>query len=323
MVDSARNKINLKSLRKNILSVAVTFLLLLVLFTFYPIANFLNDLAKLSAFQIAVILTGGLFFLLASGIELYFYYRIYSARRISMYDMFTLPLVMNLWGHILPFQGAFIYNALYLKSKYLISVGTNLKVYIFQFACSISIGVMILLWFKINNNTIQPIEYFIYILSILIPFFYNKSWWLIQIFLQKYLPGRFQLDNLSYSEFSIKKIIFLFFINLMITFIYSLWLHVIAEILDYKISFVAILIAAILSKVALLFRFTPGNIGVNQFAFSGIFVLLGLAASQGVSISLYVSAAYFCISFTIGIIFHIINQKYISLNKIFLSQNEK
>ena len=109
----------------------------------------------------------------------------------------------------------------------------------------------------------------------------------------------------------------------MVTFFYSLWLNVIAEILDYKMSFVAILITAILSKLALLLRFTPGNIGVNQFAFSGIFVLLGLAASQGVSISLYVSAAYFCISFTIGIVFHIINLKHISLNKMFLSQNEK
>jgi len=103
---------------KSLLSVVFTILLLIVLFHFYPVEDFIEKFVHFKLVQVLIILGTGLFFLLSTGIELFFYYRIYAGRNISLYDVVTLPIVMNLWGHVLPFQGSFIYNAVYLKSKY-------------------------------------------------------------------------------------------------------------------------------------------------------------------------------------------------------------
>jgi uncharacterized membrane protein YbhN (UPF0104 family) len=302
---------------KNILSGILSLLLLLILFQVYSFESFLDTISVLKITDIVIIIACGVIFLFSTGVELYYYYRIYLQKKISLYDTLTLPAVMNLWGHILPFQGSFIYNAVYLKSKYGFSINSNFKVYLFQFFCSISIGAFMLMGFKIHNQTIVGIEYPVYLLIILLPFFYNKSWVLLNTVIIKFLPEKFKFENPHLEEFGYKKILFLILINIIVSLIFSLWLYIIAVLLDYNIQFLQLFIIGILSKIALLLKITPGNLGINQFTFAGIFVLLGLPSSEGVDISLYLSISYFIISFTVGMIFHVVNMKHMKLNQLF------
>src|SRR5688572_19698092 len=43
------------------------------------------------------------------GIEWFLIYKQTNNAKIDLYDILTLPYVVNLWGHLIPFQGSFIY----------------------------------------------------------------------------------------------------------------------------------------------------------------------------------------------------------------------
>ena len=68
-----------------------------------------------------------------SGIELRFLYGRVSKIRLSIYDTLTLPMVINLWGVLIPFQGSFIFTSAYMHSKYKKGVGHSAKVYLLSF----------------------------------------------------------------------------------------------------------------------------------------------------------------------------------------------
>ncbi|MCC6447870.1 MAG: hypothetical protein IT215_04210 [Chitinophagaceae bacterium] len=63
-------------------------------------------------------------------------------------------------------------------------------------------------------------------------------------------------------------------------------------------------------KLTVFFKFTPGNLGVNQFASSGIILLVGGSLADGFTLSLYQTATGVIVSFLLGSVFSIINLKY-------------
>tara|TARA_B110000483_G_C18115043_1_gene511288 strand:- start:614 stop:1042 length:429 start_codon:yes stop_codon:yes gene_type:complete len=55
---------------------------------------------------------------------------------LTTFDTLTLPISQNLWGYIIPFQGAFLYSLVYLKSKYRIEAKSSIAVCFFTILAS-------------------------------------------------------------------------------------------------------------------------------------------------------------------------------------------
>src|ERR1017187_5733532 len=78
-----------------------------------------------------------------NGIELRFLYSKVSKIKLTAYDTATLPIVINLWGVLIPFQGSFIYTTAYIHSKYKKGKGHSAKVYLLSFSISLALAGLI------------------------------------------------------------------------------------------------------------------------------------------------------------------------------------
>ncbi len=227
---------------------------------------------------------------------------------------------MNLWGYLIPFQGAFLYLIAYLKLKHKISVINTTYIYIYVFLLSLSISGLLGIIFYFNSPSVSILFLYLSILLLINPviiFYSNKALGKIKFsnvpFLRKIKDTIDQTINQMSTLFQDKHVtITMIGFNLLSTLIYVAWSYWVVVRFDLPISFFAILIMSFLLKITLLLKFTPGNLGLIQLASGGIIALLGGNASDGFLISLFQSLTYMLIAFSLGTIFSLINMKYFS-----------
>lgn len=117
------------------------------------------------------------------------------------------------------------------------------------------------------------------------------------------------------TAFNRKNLFSLGLIGLLDTLCYALWSLWISNYLEFDLSFFQLLLLVSFIKLILLIKLTPGSIGINQFAASGIILLVGGTAAEGFTLSLYQSTIFIITSFMLGSIFFIVNMKYFFNNK--------
>lgn len=321
----------MKKILKSVLSVLIAVIL------FYLAYQFLLDAdLKVILFEISFInlLKSALFLIMSfiiSGLELKYIYG-KNGIKLSKYDTFSIPFVINLWGVIIPLQGSFLYLITYLKTKYDTKVKDSFYLYAFIFLVSLSffgiVGLVIFPFIDLDSIEILVILCFISFSPLLLILglkilklihFNNKLLVRLSVTLE------YILSNMTVLIKNIRTLTTIIFFNLLTTLVNTLWTYWITTLYDLDVSFSILLLVSIIMKLSMLFKITPGNLGVNQLANGGIFILFGYDASVGVFISIFQFLTLFLFSYPLGLLFTIINMKYFSfseLKKLFSSKSE-
>jgi hypothetical protein len=251
-----------------------------------------------------------------NGIQTFILLNMMYRKSISVYDTFTLPFAVSLWGFLMPFQGSYIYNSIYFKSKYKITIANTTSISIMALSISLLMaGALGVIYCFVSYSNV----YFLLLSAALLihPAF-------IFIFLK--LSGRIGFKNFKFftsiletartifsdylNAFNVKSVFILLVLNAIDSLLASLWCFWVSVNFGLGLTFFQILILQFFLKAAVLFKFTPGNLGVTQFASSGIILLAGGIASEGFTLSLYQSAISIFVSFILGSVFSLVNFRY-------------
>jgi hypothetical protein len=316
---------------KNVLIYIFTILLIVIVFSVFVTEEQVNLLKKISLLQISVSVLIALIMFSVSGYQFSYILNKKSGVKLNIIDRITFPVSRNLWSYLIPFQGSFAYTLVFNKFKYDIkfidgfSINLYLIIYNFFFAGLVGI------FYSIQQEISSLLFLFISVLFVVLP--------VVLILLNRVLEnvkrpeyGFFNrlfetLQKVSLSiltlwkDIELTKSIFIFYI--VHTFITALWFYWTIYIFDLNIDLTSVIFLALILKTSWAFRLTPGNLGVEQLLFGGIFVLLSYDPKIGVLISLFHKSITIILSFSIGLIFTFINLKYFSLSKIIESVKNK
>lgn len=242
--------------------------------------------------------------------------RVYD-KNLSLYDVITLPFVLGLWGFIVPFHGAYIYNSIYFKAKYKIAIVNTTSISL----VSLSISFILAGIFGIAYSCFAYQNVYFLLLSIaslvhpLIAFIFLKIFDPSRMsgspFIQNILVKLDTIFRDYLSALNVKNILILSVMNLLDSLAFAVWSLWISENFGFGLTFFQLLMLQFFMKITILFKFTPGNLGVNQFASSGIILLVGGNLADGFTLSLYQTAMGLIASFLVGSVCSLINFRYI------------
>lgn len=253
-----------------------------------------------------------------SGIELKLLYRKMSNIKLSVYDTITLPLVINLWGFIIPFQGSFFYTISYIFAKYKKSISDSVKVYLVSLSVSMSfaglIGIIYFITVDIFISKLFLIISFCLFINPFILFFIAKlssqfnttqSVWASQ--LSKKIGKLLELNQVN-----VKSILYLIILNIINVALTTLWSYWIIISLNINLNIIQLILISLLMKLTILVKITPGNIGLSQFASGGIALLVGGTINDGFLLSAFQYLSVIIVAITLGSLFSLVNMKYFS-----------
>jgi len=252
----------------------------------------------------------------SGGIGLRLLYGKISKATISIYDTITLPIVMNLWGFIIPFQGSLIYTSSYIYSKYKKSISESARVSLVSFSISMCLAGFIGIIFFYTTRIYVPDLFLLmsFLLFINPGIFYSVSRlaghfkspelaWMRKMF--EWSRGIFSLDQIDG-----KLIFYLLLVNILNVACTTLWSYWIVLSLNLNLTIMQLILIALLMKFMLLVKLTPGNLGLNQLASGGIALLVGGTVSDGFLLSAFQYVSTILVAFTLGTVFTVVNLKY-------------
>jgi hypothetical protein len=309
---------------KNILIYVFTFILIVIVVSNFVTEEQINLLKEISNFEISVSITIALAIFSVSGFQFSYILKRTTGVRLSIIDRITFPISRNLWSYLVPFQGSLAYSLVFNKFKYKVKLidgfSINLYIILFNFFFTGIIG----LYYSLN---LEKRSFLIFILSFLFaasPLLLILTNIIInKIKIPEKIIFKFLFLNIQKAATSISNLfkdlnftINIFIFNIIHTLITTLWFYWTVWIFKLNIDFISVILLALILKTSLIFRLTPGNVGIEQLLFGGIFFLIGYDPKTGVLISLFHKSITIFLSFSIGVLFTLLNFKYFSLNKI-------
>ncbi len=239
-------------------------------------------------------------------------------KHMGLADVFFLPIAINLWSFLIPVQGGTIYSTSFFKLKYKIKLSTalslSLMIYLITIVLSGFVGVV--LYF--SNSSIHPSILGISLAMMMCPIVVKPC-----LTLSKYLSERVQwtvfkrLINFlqemgtavsSFSNF--KNAAGLIALNLLHVVLSVGWYFYISKSLGFDHSLLTITLLVLVMRLSIIFRFTPGNLGVEQAVSGAVLAGTGGAVQEGIVISLFATASSMVLVATIGSIFTVVNGSY-------------
>ena len=233
-----------------------------------------------------------------------------------------LPYTMNLWGFIIPIQGSFIYFVALLKAKYKLSIVNMSANYLWLFALELTIdGFIGLIFILIYKKALILFPVF-FLMSTNLFFIYAFRFILIKIaptpanrFAVRLSEKLNALVNEMYS-FSFSEYLKFGFFSFFITSIGVFWSFILTQQLNLGIDFAGLVLVAVLMRIGLLIKLTPGNLGTVQLATGGIFTLLGYSIQDGIYLSLWQQGFILLVSIPFGILGTILDSKFLTFNQL-------
>ena len=257
---------------------------------------------------------------LLGGIELRLLYSRISKIKLSVYDTITLPFVINLWGFIIP-QGSFFYTITYIFSKYKKSVSESIKVYLISFSISMSItGLTGILYCMFSGHDVAVL--FIAVCSLLLlnpvllalltklaeTYKAKSSKWL-KLILEK-------VSQILHGKIDKQLIICLVLLKMANVILTGLWCYWITFVLKIPLTFIQLILIALLMNLTALIKITPGNLGLSQFASGGIVLLVGGSVNDGFLLSSFQYLTIIILAIILGGFFSFLNRGFFSWREL-------
>ena len=288
-----------------------------------------NTLSRISWGDLLKILLAAQLVYALSGIEFAIIVYFNSRVRLSLVDVLLLPITMNLWSFLIPFQGALVYSSLILKCKYNTRLSEAVATSIFSYFLSIVItGVFGAIFSALSGSWLSPwmvastlLALFplllfgvekvvawvptvrIRILKSALSFVHEIVVRIRELFVMPRLLGLLFVTNLSHIAAS-------FLMN-----------YYAAVALNVVVSWQILLVFTLIIRLSVILKVTPGNVGVQEILSGGIFSLMMLDPAAGILITLLTRLVTVFQMCTLGVVDTILNTKYFSLSSVFSYRN--
>lgn len=274
---------------KNIASIALGCTLLYILVHYLEQTGRTEEIEILRSFDLAVSAIMLAICFITTGIQLRLALLRTEQARLSVADTVALPITQNFWGHIIPFQGSFIYAATFLKAKYNADVSMTISIGLFITVCSVVVGALVGSIHSLYHDA-ELVPF--YLSLVLLPL------WLLVIksIFMRLTPKWAIFQRAHYSVGQVFKGMsmmarqpdFLFKVIVLDTcfvFTYAGWSYYLSEALALDVPFIVFVLVAYMTKLTQIVKLTPGNVGVTQFFTGGILSLYGHPPEAGLLIS--------------------------------------
>ncbi len=305
----------------NSLKYVAAFLLLTGLIYCFWDSTFKSALLQADAVTVCVSVLWAQAIYALSGLQYDLMARQSLKKHMSLSDIFFLPVAINLWSFLIPVQGGTIYSTSFFKFKYKIelSAALSLSLMIYLITIVLSGFVGVLLYF--SNRSIHPSILVVSIALLLVPVAVKPSlvvlksvservrWTIVKrllVFLQ-------DLGSALSSFSTLRNSAGLIALNLVHVIVSVGWYFYISNALGFEHSVLTITLLVLVMRLSIIFRFTPGNLGVEQAVSGAVLAGTGGAAQEGIVISLFATASSMVLVATIGAIFTMLNGSHFRL----------
>lgn len=299
-----------KKIMLNLLSYVVAIVLLALVLHRLVSAEQLRQLRGISWRQLAVGMLIAVAIYLFNGLNFYLMSRRVGFR-MEKKDVLLLPVAMNLWGMLLPFQGAMAYNTVFLKRKYGVTVADSFSMLIFMYALVIFLagffGVIFVLiygikssWFLLLSLLFCASPLGILAADAVLGRIPEARLWgplrPVYRFIRRTVGG---IGRLCRDRRTVGILLGIYCLRMLALLLLYAW---IVRLLGYgNISLLAMLLLNLWNGISLLIKFTPQNLGVSQLVAGGLFALIGLSPEEGVMISLFETGIFSLVALTVGV----------------------
>ena len=246
----------------------------------------------------------------------------YHSKKLSLFDTATLPITMNLWSLLIPFQGALIYTTFFLKQKYntRLTTGPGVTLLAYQFTLVVTGAIGLALSFFTKLPVIFTVVSLLFVIS---PFFtYIGTSVLKKVTFPFVKAEKLKTKVVSLLEQVVatskqsRFVAEVIGMNVLSLLSALLMYYLVAQALQLDLSFISILIYTLLLRLTVIIKLTPDNIGIQEIISVGIFSLINLPPEQGALITLYIRIMTIIVMLLGGGLSFYVNREYISLEKI-------
>lgn len=310
--------------KKGLASYCIGILLIYIVIRYFLSHDYLEIVKRISLYDLLIALLITLLIFYISGVQYFYILKKFFNKGINPTDILLLPISMRLWAFIIPVKGGLLYSTAFLKFKYKIKVTEGFSISIYIYWVSLFLTGVIGLFFAIKNNMVLSLISFVSLLFLLSPLVIVISTLILKKIpihnhpllhnLQKGLSSTVHNIDSLWKDFKTT-----------ITILCITILHTLASILLYywanivfglSLSILSIIILTLVMKLSIIFRFTPGNLGVEQLVSGGVVAILGGKAGDGVLISLFVTLTTVIIAFSLGTLSTLYNMKYFNADNL-------
>lgn len=243
-------------------------------------------------------------------------------KRLSIPDIVSLPVTMNLISFFIPFKGGLFYLIFFLKKKYKVKYVEGISISTYNQLITLVLYGLLGMGYIVSIGEFFSAGAIVAVLLILSPLIITILHGLMRnipvnpgTFLGR---GKFIIDeivanhNRLWSNFNI--LVTLFILSIAHTFFRVSWIYLATRIFGLEISSLTILAMAMLTELSIIIRFVPGNLGVYELLSGGMFQILGQTAEEGILIALFLRLITFVVTFTVGLLALNLNLKYFEVS---------
>ena len=307
-----------------IIRYGLTFVFVAVAILVLAQSDYIGLIKRLTVTDILVSIALSLITFTLSGLKIGYLTQKHFQKRLSISDLITLPLSMNLWGFIIPVRGGLLYSVFFLKTKYKIKMVEGVSLSIYTYLLTVILIGGFGLYYTISNYLFFSIGTLISILLLLSPFILKILHGVLHYFpikkfallkkIRDIIDSIFINLHLILGNFHSNAIIILITLaHLLFVAISFYWATV---VFDLNVLFVSVVMAALIVRLGMILSFTPGNLGVNELLSGGAFSMLGGTVEEGILIALFIRFSSILLTFTIGILAVSANMKYFNVSSI-------
>ena len=236
----------------------------------------------------------GLMFRSTFGIIMWVGFWLQYNLKMRLSEIFFLPLMMHLFIYIMPIKGGMLFQVFYTRQKYKldISKGFSLGVMIFLITVTLAavLGLTLTYLIPVNSPELKSGLLFMGLsvigLMVVLRFIPESNikgdGWIAK--LRRFLISvRMQLVG---QIKNVKLSVGLLLTTIVSTLMQSLWFWQTAAMLGISTDFAPILLIVLVLQVILLFRFVPGNLGLQEIMIAAVFSAAGFEIQEGLMVGL-------------------------------------
>ena len=311
-------------MKHNILKYALSVLVAGLLI--YYIANDDTNLKLIKSiefFDILVALFIAIVVFVISGIQTGYILYKDSSVKLKTHDYLLLPVMMHLWSYILPTQGGLLFSSFYLSRKYGYRFSSGYALGFYTFLVGLIISGLIGLYFSLSSVPFNLPLLFISMAVVLSPLFLfvgRNIFRSVNIkikLIQKILTTIETVTNNILNHLKERSYnVFIVGTTFVSIIIYIIWLVWATHTLDLSLTLPQMIMLTLATRLSLIVRFIPGNLGVQEmFAASGV-AIVGGSFDDAILISVFLRFIGLLLAITIGVLGMAINSKYFSFREI-------
>lgn len=285
--------------------ITVTILVILLLSTDSKQWDVLKNIGTVSIIYTVLI---ALVIYSTSGCQYYFIRKKYNIT-VEKKDIFLLPIVMNLWSFIIPFQGSLLYSTLFFKLRYKMKITDSFSMSIYMYLVTLFLTGIVGMIFSFSYNYYFSLIFIVSLALALNPLII----YIIYLFFKKLPVTKIKFFNkitdVIITIITNTKILWtdkkitltMIFFNILRSVICMFWLYVISHACGFNCSLLSMALLSLIMDVSIIVRVTPENLGVVQLISALLSTYIGISRGQAIIITLLASASTVIIMLTVGI----------------------